>query len=522
MGAASSVPKRAAEKAAEERRLGNEQKERKAGYQLGEEWEENRKAKLEVKEKDLYDFAKRRVVAKVNTVNYFSNDLNFKVHTDLAEFLKEKRALHKDPSTSCDSFLESVPLLILDAIKKNCFSFPFGKLQSKGEGEDPSLDEEADERVTEMLSSVNYAGWENIPLRMPKLHSFETWQHKPGTKEVAYGAGSPYDHWTGEAERALCKGDVCVEIFMAGMTSVFRDLLQSAGQDERPMYAIDPWHMVDDNLVEMEMPEDRYDNLVLGARLMANLNVRLTDIAKKHKKKGSADPTTLPAVTVIIHLNHDIEQQVVEDLLCHDFYGLDRTKVLLMPEPMLPGFHRIAEHGTDTLMARTTSPLRWYGTGYMAMQLGWIGEAYLLNSRGRRQWIATSALEFLRQHKVSWITTMSINDFTQYAEPRVGLDMDRLAFSMHMCDELGANMAVEVDVTMDHADSPLYPVCGPGRARLRRSVHQLRQKGALAAPLGHCFIRPAQSPRHLSRRSALSAWSQCTIRQGWGCARARH
>eukprot|EP00854_Cymbomonas_tetramitiformis_P002164 gene2164-2870_t len=485
------VADRAAEKAAEERRLGNEQKERKAGYQLGEEWEENRKAKLEVKEKDLYDFAKRRVVAKVNTVNYFSNDLNFKVHTDLAEFLKEKRALHKDPSTSCDSFLESVPLLILDAIKKNCFSFPFGKLQSKGEGEDPSLDEEADERVTEMLSSVNYAGWENIPLRMPKLHSFETWQHKPGTKEVAYGAGSPYDHWTGEAERALCKGDVCVEIFMAGMTSVFRDLLQSAGQDERPMYAIDPWHMVDDNLVEMEMPEDRYDNLVLGARLMANLNVRLTDIAKKHKKKGSADPTTLPAVTVIIHLNHDIEQQVVEDLLCHDFYGLDRTKrrwprlldiaanlsliatwvmgatglrthlgklqvswittmsindftqyaeprvgldmdrlafsmhmcdelganmavevdvtmdhadsplypVLLMPEPMLPGFHRIAEHGTDTLMARTTSPLRWYGTGYMAMQLGWIGEAYLLNSRGRRQWIATSALEFLRQHK---------------------------------------------------------------------------------------------------------------------------
>ena len=55
-----------------------------------------------------------------------------------------------------------------------------------------------------------------------------------------------------------------------------------------------------------------------------------------------------------------MEQSIVEDLVTHDFYGFDMKKVVVVPQPQLPGY----TWEEDGLHLATTEKFLYYGTGY--------------------------------------------------------------------------------------------------------------------------------------------------------------
>jgi len=302
----------------------------------------------------------------------------------------------------------------------------------------------------------------NSPPRPPsfQIHSFAEWQKRKGAANTAnqQNYGTNYANTLGDAENLFMKGKLCIQIFSGGVTNAFRVALEEAGQEPRAMYFLDPWRLVQDGVCkngeDEEPPDERVDHVTYGQRMMMAIALRLKNIGLKHSKLPKNDPKRDEEASkmvrnayIVMHVNHEVESRVVEDLVGHMFYGFDRNKVVIIPETMMPGcaFHP----GRGELMADRTSRMIFYGTGYKMLQLGWAGEGYLVNRKGRRQWLGVSALEFLKSEKVEWMTTTSINDFTQLEDNDLAVDFDRLSYTLHLSKKNGCNGTLEVDISAE-------------------------------------------------------------------------
>jgi len=204
------------------------------------------------------------------------------------------------------------------------------------------------------------------------------------------------------------------------------------------------------NRIEMaksiDVFEDGIRGVGLGARQLIELKVELSRLAKEN---GSNTQNALAKQTVVLHINSEMEGEVKTDLVKHNFYGFNSENIIIIVQPVLPGFN-IAASGDIT--ERQGSDKFPGGHGHTTEQLGHKGTAYTLNSNGQEIKLSDSVLEQLVKKGAQIMGTWRINDLTFYVRGKridngtelSALNIDKLAFSLYQIKAQNSNVVVEL------------------------------------------------------------------------------
>ena len=241
-----------------------------------------------------------------------------------------------------------------------------------------------------------------------------------------------YSEYREKAIKALLKGQYSAECFFAGAATRL---------GKGPMWNVEFWEIAQEQ--GKKIPSYANRTLKLGERQLIQLYRFYEELAKKHNLK----PEEIIAKQIILlHINTDIEKDVIKDLTRNNHYGFNPENVLIIVQPTLP-LYTVNKEGK--VIEAPTEERYVYGHGYATEQLKDKRSAYIVKD-GRKETIYESALEYIKQRGVKYIGTHRINDLTRLLlNQKIGnltysiIDIDKLALSVHLID-MGYNVVVEV------------------------------------------------------------------------------
>ncbi|MFA5431096.1 MAG: UTP--glucose-1-phosphate uridylyltransferase, partial [Candidatus Omnitrophota bacterium] len=177
----------------------------------------------------------------------------------------------------------------------------------------------------------------------------------------------------------------------------------------------------------------------LGPRQLMMLRIAIETVLEDAGRTEEIIKQALKNYPVVLHVNSQIEENVKKDLLRNDFYGFSRDRVIIVPQPQLPGWY-IDEEGE--IKIDTRSMCAPYNHGWARMQLGWREQGYTLGENGEIKTVEESVIERLRKEGVKYLVLHRINDSNRLSEKGV-LDIDLIALSVKRIEE-GYGMTVEL------------------------------------------------------------------------------
>jgi len=162
--------------------------------------------------------------------------------------------------------------------------------------------------------------------------------------------------------------------------------------------------------------------------------------ALARRAEALAGPRARENLTVVYQMSNAMESRILDELIEHDFFGLNRERALFITDPTpTPGF---VLNSDGRLSRDSRSASRSYNHGYSTMLLAQPGAAFCLDSRGDRKTVPGPVIEWLRARRVELLVVNRVNDLTRLTDRVVDLDM--LALSWHLMQERQANITFEV------------------------------------------------------------------------------
>ncbi|KAK9828965.1 hypothetical protein WJX72_003087 [[Myrmecia] bisecta] len=153
-------------------------------------------------------------------------------------------------------------------------------------------------------------------------------------------------------------------------------------------------------------------------------------------------PTLLGGEEYLFYQKEDIEDAVVRDLRSHGFFGFDRAKIFVVPQPRHPAY--VYSTLSSCFVKDPASPGQLAGTGFSLMQLAWPREALCLGATTHaREFIKESVLDRLTSMGVSWMTSNRMSDLQRCTEAGA-LELDCLAYTMKLAHDRKASMSIEI------------------------------------------------------------------------------
>src|SRR3989338_3081485 len=136
------------------------------------------------------------------------------------------------------------------------------------------------------------------------------------------------------------------------------------------MYFVDFWKLA--HGLGYDVPaEPASRNATIGQEQLMRLAADLRDIGGEEALKRTP---------LIVAENTEIQEEMKQEFLTHEFYGLHPSRVLFIPSALLPGFGLDA-HGAVVLDPQAEA--RPSNHGYTVMEMNEPGTAYTLDSSGR-------------------------------------------------------------------------------------------------------------------------------------------
>jgi hypothetical protein len=139
-------------------------------------------------------------------------------------------------------------------------------------------------------------------------------------------------------------------------------------------------------------------------------------------------------------VNTQSETAIREDLIRRRHYGFSPQNVILVPQPVLPGWY-FDDKGQLVLDPR--SKMFPYNHGWARMQLNWKGQAYCLDAAGLEHRFAEAIDDHLLGRGIRYLTLNRINDLDRLS-PQGILDVDLIALSLHLMQQQGYSLTVEL------------------------------------------------------------------------------
>ncbi|MCD6094035.1 MAG: UTP--glucose-1-phosphate uridylyltransferase, partial [Candidatus Omnitrophica bacterium] len=300
-------------------------------------------------------------------------------------------------------------------------------------------DSTANEKAEEIINKINLFG-KVSPSRLhpAKVSILEDFMKNEPAK---------YSDYISKTIKAIAEGKIAAECFFAGA---------AIRMGKGPLYNLDPWEVVEDEIKNGEnlpenynIPKDAIRKIGLGPRQLIELRIALEDLTEKYNQmvekkqiKGSKKSVSdvLSNFPIVLHINSQIEQVVKKDLLEHDFYGFSPERIIIIVQPMLPGWYIDAQ---NNVRLDTRSECLPYNHGWARMQLNWQNQAYTLDSAGNKHCFKESVIKRLQSNDVHYMVLHRINDLDRLS-PKGVLDINLIALSLYLMRERGFNLTVEL------------------------------------------------------------------------------
>lgn len=244
------------------------------------------------------------------------------------------------------------------------------------------------------------------------------------------------------AINTILDGHIAFEGFYAGAGS-------RMGQG--PFYSLDPWTVVEEllkdkeglkqkcpKLVDYAIPKETIRGVGLGPRQLLQLRITLEDLAKQYQPEQG---NILSSFVIVLHVNQEVEAKIQQDLLQNQHYGFDPGKVIIVPQPVLPGWYFDAK---GKLVLDPRSKLLPYNHGWARMQLNWEGQAHWLDETGKEQPLKKSVIDLLlNRWYVQYLILSRINDLNRLS-PKGILDVDLIGLSLYLMQQEHYALTVEL------------------------------------------------------------------------------
>ncbi|KAK3272600.1 hypothetical protein CYMTET_19115 [Cymbomonas tetramitiformis] len=289
--------------------------------------------------------------------------------------------------------------------------------------------------IAGVIHRVNAGHAEDAHWTIPKLHSVEKW---------VTAERREFKHYEDMAKLLIKQGRVAVHIIASGAAIH----LDSHGMSE-PVWTAMPYKLAGQSLGEevaeklmetkgkmavlhKESFTSTFDGLSLGSRQIMAVVAAL---------KNHGGPDALKKTMILIHIGSDLEMRLISDLVAHKFYGMPCENILILQQPMMPGFKFDTENAS--FVEDKSSPLRYYGTGYAMQQLMWPEEVLQLEANGKKTLLKEDLLSILTKAKVEWLVSNRVNDLNTL-DPNRAIDLRQLARTLSMHMNFGSQMSLQV------------------------------------------------------------------------------
>ncbi|MCX5657884.1 MAG: hypothetical protein NTZ48_06665, partial [Candidatus Omnitrophica bacterium] len=208
----------------------------------------------------------------------------------------------------------------------------------------------------------------------------------------------------------------------------------------------------------IEVMEGGIRGIGLGGRQLIQLRVELIKLSREN---GTNVEDVMAKQMIVFHINSEAEETMKKDLLEHDFYGFNPENIVIIVQPVLPGYDINAE---GKPVKRGDSESFPYGHGYATEQLISTGDAYTLDRAGGKTVLQGSALDYVIGKGAQLMGTHRINDLTRYVNNKdipegsniSALDLDKLALSLYLIEQQGSNVVVELVSNPDDQKGGLF------------------------------------------------------------------
>jgi len=225
-----------------------------------------------------------------------------------------------------------------------------------------------------------------------------------------------------KAQQLFINGEYVPEFFFAGAATRMK---------RGTMWGMDFWEIAKDNGVLP--PPYALSGIGLGPRQLFQYKIKLITLAKNFSKSTEE---VLANQKIVLHINDQIEREVVKFLQQTKFLGFLPQNIILLVQPCLPLFS-IEDSEIKVAPPSLNLPA---GHGYATEQLAKPREAYTIVD-GKKVVINSSVLNYLLKNNAKIMGTHRINDLTRLGDEIVNLN--KLAFSLYLIEK-GYNIIVEL------------------------------------------------------------------------------
>jgi len=271
-------------------------------------------------------------------------------------------------------------------------------------------------------------------------------------------SSSEYKGYRAKASSVILNGGYTVEMFFAGAATRLKNSLEMGlGKDAAeklagPMYFVDIWEIAE--ALGYNIPREAIKGLGMGQRQFIQLDIRLTKLAQE---EGVNLQEVLQKQKIIVHINSEIEDKVRKDLVQHKFYGFNPANIIIVVQPVLPGYILDKE---GNVIIDEDSKRYPYGHGYALKQIAEQGIAYTVDENNNKIPLNQSALDYLIQNRALYLDTFRVNDLTKLTGNII--DLDKLAYSLYLMDK-GYNIVAQIVYNLKEQQGAVFLMDGSGK-----------------------------------------------------------
>eukprot|EP00200_Dunaliella_tertiolecta_P014138 CAMPEP_0202394398 /NCGR_PEP_ID=MMETSP1127-20130417/93409_1 /ASSEMBLY_ACC=CAM_ASM_000462 /TAXON_ID=3047 /ORGANISM="Dunaliella tertiolecta, Strain CCMP1320" /LENGTH=1736 /DNA_ID=CAMNT_0048997019 /DNA_START=143 /DNA_END=5353 /DNA_ORIENTATION=- len=249
-----------------------------------------------------------------------------------------------------------------------------------------------------------------------------------------------YVPYSAEIVSSLITGQVAVQLICSeeGTWSIDDEVV------EEDLWTVDLWALLGSRLGALPEDQLRIQGVPRYRRVLHSLVQAVRDMT------GSA--TAAQRLFVVMHVHEHQLQALVDDLMVHKCFGLNRERVLLMVAQRQKGYCLDSASGLflppDAGAANANSPSgngahAPRGAGYCMAQLAWAGEALMIGASGKLERLPEAALELMSASGVQWLVSRCAQDLRLSAVDGI-LDAPTLAQGFHLSKMHNVGAVMEV------------------------------------------------------------------------------